>query len=40
MPAEMSKFAESDAYITALIRQVETMPQATALQMGRRGYLK
>jgi isoquinoline 1-oxidoreductase beta subunit len=35
-----SKFAESDAYIASLIRQVEALPPSTLATIGRRGFLK
>jgi isoquinoline 1-oxidoreductase beta subunit len=37
--AETSKFAQSDAYVASLIRQVESLPPATA-EIGRRGFLR
>lgn len=36
---EMSKFAQSDAYVASLIREVENLPPAMHA-MGRRGFLK
>jgi isoquinoline 1-oxidoreductase beta subunit len=40
MADTQSRFAQSDAYISELIREVRTMPAEAALTMGRRSFFK
>ena len=40
MADTQSQFAQSDAYISELIREVRTMPAEAALTMGRRSFFE